>query len=309
MTYNGVSGLPLYYRGARNFDAVIDDLRKRFGLATASVVVLSGDSAGGLATYHHADRLSQLLPGVKTVVAVPDSGFFFAAAGYSKAWPDALAAIAFRMNSTSALNPLCVSAHGVSCMLPEIAAPFITTPLFVMNSRYDPAGNSIVTNGVALSAAQVNGLGDEMLALVRATVLARAPNAAFLTSCHEHCGQWGSGQEGLFPDFNVTIDGSAITAFASWLTAIVAGEAPPRTLWLQAAPYPCPGCCRGGPTAPVTAPLTLLSAAAANAGAVCLDGSPAGVYVDLASSRGLAPSSSWVVYQQGGERGGCEQRL
>ena len=41
----------LYFRGFRNLNAVIDDLLESHGLGKATAVLLSGDSAGGLATY------------------------------------------------------------------------------------------------------------------------------------------------------------------------------------------------------------------------------------------------------------------
>jgi hypothetical protein len=46
------------------------------GLNHATDVVVSGCSAGGLATYLHADKWAQNLPITAHVVAMPDSGFF-----------------------------------------------------------------------------------------------------------------------------------------------------------------------------------------------------------------------------------------
>lgn len=76
-------------------------------------------------------------------------------------------------------------------------------------------------------------------------------NAAFISSCHEHCGQWGQNQtaaDGLGPvDYLVVIDGtSQMAAFDAWLGAVEAGAAPPRRLWNQEASYPCDACCSGG---------------------------------------------------------------
>jgi hypothetical protein len=76
VSFNGTNNVPMYYRGQRNFNAVVDDLTKRWGLGAATDVILSGDSAGGLAVFHHVDHLQMLLPKA-AVVAVVDSGFFF----------------------------------------------------------------------------------------------------------------------------------------------------------------------------------------------------------------------------------------
>lgn len=62
--------------GKRIMDANFEDLLKTKGLAAATDVVLSGHSAGGLATYLHADYVRTLLPAsVQNYRAVPDAGF------------------------------------------------------------------------------------------------------------------------------------------------------------------------------------------------------------------------------------------
>lgn len=56
------------------------------------------------------------------------------------------------MNGTSGLNQRCVQhfmAAGedpVNCAFPETSVLFTTTPLFIMNSRFDPALDSISAN-------------------------------------------------------------------------------------------------------------------------------------------------------------------
>jgi hypothetical protein len=51
-------GLPLYFRGARNLQAALAHLVAHAGLGDATHLVLSGDSAGGLATYWCAPSLA-----------------------------------------------------------------------------------------------------------------------------------------------------------------------------------------------------------------------------------------------------------
>lgn len=93
----------------------------------------------------------------------------------------------------------------------------------------------------------MNRIGRLLWAHVNATVLNRPGNAAFLTACHEHCGQWAQGQVwgdgGRFDDFNVTIDGwQAVPALQEWWRGAGAG----RSIWVQDTPYPCSECCAGG---------------------------------------------------------------
>ena len=248
VSYNGSAGLPLYFRGARNVRAILAELTDSYGLGAATDLVLSGDSAGGLASYWHADFIAAALPHAR-VVAAPDSGFFFVDSAYP-AWAAELAWIAAAGNLTGGsggLNARCVAAQRAAgadpllCAQVQVAAPHIATPLFVMNSMYDPALDSISGGEGGGNASNVQRIGDELVALVTSTVLNRPGNAAFFTGCHEHCGQWAQGQTGTFADFNVTIDDmSAVPALMSWWSG---GS---KRVWRQAASYPCATCCHGG---------------------------------------------------------------
>jgi hypothetical protein len=72
-------GKPLYYRGKRNREAMYDALVESYNLGGATDAVISGCSAGGLATFIHTDQWCDALavdaPGIKCV-GMPDSGFF-----------------------------------------------------------------------------------------------------------------------------------------------------------------------------------------------------------------------------------------
>jgi hypothetical protein len=73
-----VDGTPLYFRGHRVLDALLDELlTPAFGLNRAEQVLLAGGSAGGLATFLHTDFVrSKMPPSVRTFKAAPVSGFF-----------------------------------------------------------------------------------------------------------------------------------------------------------------------------------------------------------------------------------------
>ena len=136
-----------------------------------------------------------------------------------------------------------------------MVSPYIKSPLFVLNGRFDPALDSISGGISGGDDAGVRALGAQLLALVNATVLNRPGNAAFLTSCAQHCGQWGQGwvlgppnDPHEFDDFNVTLPSGVGTmaAFEQWWVAGAGGARPAPQLWLQAADYPCARCCAGG---------------------------------------------------------------
>eukprot|EP00662_Eupelagonemidae_sp_cell21_P057860 gene57860-biopygen67048 len=52
----------LHYRGRANLDAALDKLIEECGMAKASDVVFTGNSAGGLATYLQLDHVASRLP-------------------------------------------------------------------------------------------------------------------------------------------------------------------------------------------------------------------------------------------------------
>jgi sialidase-1 len=269
-------GKTLYFRGNRNVDAALDWLVEHKQMDAATHIVVSGESAGGLATYWHLDAFRARFPKAQ-VLGVPDSGFFLGLPSHPS-WPKSLEFIANEMNGTSGLDASCVAAAraagkdpATSCTLPELAAPHIAAPVFVMNSRYDPALIGISAGlpdaageGLRPTPAEVksiNSLGATVLATINATVLRKGQNAAFITACHEHCGQWSTGQvldwgknSGPllgFDDFNVTIDGqTAGEAVVEWFRALQAGGSGAGKLWLQGSAFPCDTCCHGGEKAP-----------------------------------------------------------
>jgi hypothetical protein len=213
------------------------------------------DSAGGLATYWHADRFASALPKA-FVAAVPDSGFFIGDVTKPE-WPASLQWIVQAMNSTRGLDASCVAAAarqrlppGEACTLPEDVAPYISVPLFVMNSMYDPAMLSISSK--CKSPSEINALAARFVHKVKASVLlAKKPgrNGAFITACHEHCGQWAQGQDSSVSpaDFNATIDGTtAPFAVQAWFRANRQGQAEKPIVHMATAVYPCANCCSGG---------------------------------------------------------------
>jgi hypothetical protein len=268
VSYGGRDNLPLYFRGKRNVDAVLDWLVKHQHMDESTHILVSGDSAGGQATFWSIDSFQARFKNA-LVVGAPDSGFFF---NTDPSWPASLEWIVDQMNGTAGLDSSCVAAATAACKspaktctLPEDVAPHITTALFVLNSRYDPT----IVGYTPRSAREVNKLGDRMLSLLNQTILDRAQNAVFITACSQHCGQWGTGQRiawhgNNWDDFNVTIDYLQAThAINQWFHDLdqqydwrherqherQQGHATvnvSKRIWIQRAEYPCTMCCTGG---------------------------------------------------------------
>lgn len=229
----------MWFRGGTNMEAVFDHLEANHGLADASHVIVSGDSAGGLATYWHTDRIAKRLSKAFTV-GVPDSGFFLGVPSDKPSWPLALQWIGQYMNGTEYLQETCVAEAlrsgkdpTVVCTLPEDVAPHIQSPVFAFNSRFDPALDDISAGISSGNTAEVNRVGGLVLSTINATVVQTSPiNAAFVSACHEHCGQWSQfqklGPNGEFDDFWVrTEEGVTVPdAVGAWFHAVEA-------LWQQ----------------------------------------------------------------------------
>ena len=70
MVHNGIT---LHFKGFPILKAVLDSLMAK-GLNKADEVILTGCSAGGLATYLHADYIASVIPQSAKYHAIPDAG-------------------------------------------------------------------------------------------------------------------------------------------------------------------------------------------------------------------------------------------
>jgi hypothetical protein len=138
-----VNGTTLYFRGHRVLTQIFAHLRAHFGMDAATEVLLSGCSAGGLATYLHADYVATLLPPtVKRYKAAAVSGFFLNHTNVDgvPVYPLQMVNVFHMQNATNGVNAQCVAANPTSparCIFAENTYPFIQTPFFVANSMYD----------------------------------------------------------------------------------------------------------------------------------------------------------------------------
>ncbi|XP_002965391.2 pectin acetylesterase 5 [Selaginella moellendorffii] len=132
------SGQVLYFRGKRIFKAVIDEL-KSMGLSDATQVLLSGCSAGGLATVHRCNELQSFLPRIK-LKCLSDGGFFLNVSDISGNY-----SMSSYYNSVVKLHQLektldssCVSSRAATeCFFPQTMKAFVQPPLFLLNAAYD----------------------------------------------------------------------------------------------------------------------------------------------------------------------------
>ncbi|XP_064989192.1 pectin acetylesterase 9-like isoform X11 [Musa acuminata AAA Group] len=106
----------LYFRGQRIWKAIVLDLLPK-GLIQADKVLLSGCSAGGLASFLHCDDLTRFVPETATVKCISDAGFFLDVRDVSG-----------QSTIRSFFSSLVSLQHALS---------YIRTPYFILNSAYD----------------------------------------------------------------------------------------------------------------------------------------------------------------------------
>ncbi|KAJ6343022.1 hypothetical protein OIU78_010859 [Salix suchowensis] len=125
--------------GARIWLAVIEDLLPK-GLKNAENALLSGCSAGGLASILHCDSFRSLLPMGTTVKCLSDAGYFINVRDVSGA-PHVqtyFKEIVTLHGSAKNLPLSCTSTLKPSfCFFPQYVAPQVRTPLFILNAAYD----------------------------------------------------------------------------------------------------------------------------------------------------------------------------
>ncbi|KAL0452493.1 UNVERIFIED_CONTAM: Pectin acetylesterase 9 [Sesamum latifolium] len=153
--------------------------------------LLSGCSAGGLATFLHCDNFTSYLPKNASVKCLSDAGFFLDARDIS-------------LNHTMRYfyNSLVI----LQCFFPQYALPYIKTPFFILNSAYDvyqfhhilvpPAADPhghwyhCKLNPSACNEVQINtlqGFRRYMLETLRPFFVNSTRGGMFINSCFAHC--------------------------------------------------------------------------------------------------------------------------
>ena len=143
-----VNKKPLYFRGRRILDETLKALSENFNLNQAETVMLTGCSAGGLATYLHTDYVHEQLQskwatGLKKFKASAISGFFLqhATVENKPVFPDEMKTIFELANSTQGLNSACIASFPPEdqwqCNFAQHAYAHTTSDTFPLNSALD----------------------------------------------------------------------------------------------------------------------------------------------------------------------------
>ncbi|CDY67682.1 hypothetical protein HID58_003610 [Brassica napus] len=129
----------LFFRGQLIWEAIIDELLS-MGMSNAKQGILTGCSAGGLASLIHCDYFRDHLPKDAFVKCVSDGGFFLNV-------PDVLGNPTMRsfyrdvvklQGLDKSLDQKCVARTEPSkCMFPQEFVNNIRTPVFLLNAAYD----------------------------------------------------------------------------------------------------------------------------------------------------------------------------
>jgi hypothetical protein len=217
----------VFYRGRPLLDALYTHLLGA-GLSSASELLFGGCSAGALTVYMHADYVASRMPRTVKVVALADAMFSIDTpdAQGSLAAPERFAWIFTGMNCSGSVNQECLRANpnGTACMFGASTAPFVKTPLFVLNSKFDTwqaggiigagkCGSKITTCPPAIQSFW-KSYGMRMVETLKALP---PQHGGFLSNCQAHC-QAGSGAW-----HSRTIDGTSMGgAFTSWYNTTMA---------------------------------------------------------------------------------------
>ncbi|PKI68669.1 pectin acetylesterase 3 [Punica granatum] len=197
----------LYFRGQKIWLAAMEELIS-LGMKNADQALLSGCSAGGLASILHCDEFRYLFPRSTKVKCLSDAGMFIDAVDISEGHSlrDIYAGVVSLQNVQVNLPSSC-SSHldPTSCFFPQNLVANIKTPLFLLNAAYDawqlqsslapgsadPHGTwtNCKLNHERCNSSQIEFLQDfrkQMLDAVK-DFASSSKNGLFINSCFAHC--------------------------------------------------------------------------------------------------------------------------
>ncbi|CAH2054378.1 unnamed protein product [Thlaspi arvense] len=129
----------LFFRGQLIWEAIMDELLS-MGMSDAKQAILTGCSAGGLATLIHCDYFRDHLPKAAAVKCVSDGGFFLNVPDVrgnptmSTFYHD----VVKLQGVDKSLDQKCIAKMEPSkCMFPHEFLKNIKTPVFLVNAAYD----------------------------------------------------------------------------------------------------------------------------------------------------------------------------
>ncbi|KAL1312886.1 hypothetical protein HN51_039458 [Arachis hypogaea] len=129
----------LQFRGQRIWAAAIEDLMSQ-GMRFAEQALLSGCSAGGLATIIHCDEFRNLFPRTTRVKCLSDAGLFLDAIDISGGHTlrNFYTGVVGLQGAQKNLPEICTNhLDPTSCFFPQNLIASVRTPLFILNAAYD----------------------------------------------------------------------------------------------------------------------------------------------------------------------------
>jgi len=216
-----VNGKKLYFRGHQILNAVLDTLKRDHNLVSAENFILTGCSAGGLATYLHADYVHNYLDNNTTKKVkygvLPISGFFIDVPNVDQeeVYRQQIINIFWMSHATEGLNSDCIAARHEEehwkCNFAEYTYEHIKSRIFALNSaldswqtgciftpNFDGCGCAGKGTWNACSADPEKCTNDQthtmntymqsfMQRMQQYATYNKTGNGSFIHSCHTHC--------------------------------------------------------------------------------------------------------------------------
>ncbi|XP_028792359.1 pectin acetylesterase 12-like isoform X1 [Neltuma alba] len=197
----------LQFRGQKIWLAAMEELMSK-GMHNADQALLSGCSAGGLASIIHCDEFRSLFPKSAKVKCLSDAGFFLDAIDVSggRTMRNLYGGVVKLQEVQKNLPESCLNKlDPTSCFFPQNLINHVTTPLFILNAAYDawqlqaslappsadPRGswNNCKSNHANCNSSQIQFLQDfrnQMLNALKGFSLP-SQTGLYINSCFAHC--------------------------------------------------------------------------------------------------------------------------
>jgi hypothetical protein len=196
----------MWFRGRGIFNGMISYLQQTLGMDKGTEIILSGGSAGGLAVFYNLDHLATLLPPGVRLTGFPDAGFFLDGAhagdgahnyrnlfiGADPVW---------NVTGSGGTNLACLADQKAGekwkCLLAPYIAPYVKTPIFVMNSAYDAYQLGAILGTACVPApnkapctadqnATLLAYHDQMISDIKAVTDGKPANGVYIDGCYVH---------------------------------------------------------------------------------------------------------------------------
>ncbi|KAL5539847.1 hypothetical protein UlMin_045468, partial [Ulmus minor] len=218
----------LYFRGQRIWLAAMQELLSQ-GMKNAEQALLSGCSAGGLASIVHCDEFRDSFPTTTKVKCLSDAGFFFDAIDVSGGHTlrNLFNGVVSLQEVQKNLPKICTNQlDPTSCFFPQNLVANVKTPLFLLNAAYDawqiqaslappsadPHGSwkECKLNHAHCNSSQIQFLEDFRNQILNSitSFSTSVQNGLFINSCFAHC--QSERQDTWFADDSPVIENKAI---------------------------------------------------------------------------------------------------